>query len=59
MIQVAAEKLSLVHSIRTDNPSGVEAYHMGTFEPKHLGTVNDLSVSPSEVKALKCKRRTI
>lgn len=50
------EKLDLIHSIKTDDPSGIEAYWHKRFEAKRMqGEWFDLN--SSDVKAFKCWRR--
>ena len=52
------EKINLIHSIKTDDPSGVESYWHRRFETKRMqGEWFDLS--NAEVKAFKCWRRII
>lgn len=52
------ESLSLVHSIKTDDPSGVENYWHRRFESKRLnGEWFDLS--PSEVRSFKAWKRIV
>ncbi len=50
------EKMNLIHSIKTDDPSGVEAYWHRRFEPKRLnGEWFDLNVQ--DIKSFKRWRR--
>lgn len=52
------EKIDLIHSIKTDDPSGVEAYWHKRFEAKRMnGEWFDLSAS--DIKAFKRWRRII
>jgi Meiotically Up-regulated Gene 113 (MUG113) protein len=50
------EKVNLIHSIKTDDPSGIESYWHNRFESKRMnGEWFDLN--PSDVKAFKRWRR--
>ncbi len=52
------EKMDLIHSIKTDDPSGIEVYWHRRFESKRMnGEWFDLNAA--EVKAFKCWRRII
>ena len=50
------ERVNLIHSIKTDDPSGIESYWHNRFESKRMnGEWFDLN--PSDVKAFKRWRR--
>jgi hypothetical protein len=52
------EKMDLIHSIRTEDPSGIEAYWHRRFEAKRMnGEWFDLS--PAEVKSFKAWKRIV
>lgn len=52
------EKMDLIHSIRTDDPSGIETYWHKRFETKRMqGEWFDLN--SSDIKAFRCWRRII
>ncbi len=52
------EKLNLIHSVKTDDPSGVEAYWHKRFEPKRMKG-EWFNLSAVDVKAFKRWRRII
>jgi len=50
------ERVDLIHSIKTDDPSGIEAYWHRRFEPKRMnGEWFDLNTR--DIKAFKRWRR--